>query len=123
MTFTAVGSNNESVWGSKLDLDASEAVDYASKDLENKIPTVTKTNIELPLVGAYDTTITWASNNEESISNDGKVNRTGEDVTVTLTATITKESESIVKEFNITVKGVLQEVGAEPIYKLSLIHI
>ena len=46
MTFTAVGSNNESVWGSKLDLDASEAVDYASKDLENKIPTVTKTNIE-----------------------------------------------------------------------------
>ena len=117
MTFTAVGSNNESVWGSKLDLDASEAVDYASKDLENKIPTVTKTNIELPLVGAYDTTITWASNNEESISNDGKVNRTGEDVTVTLTATITKESESIVKEFNITVKGVLQEVGAEPIYK------
>lgn len=117
MTFTAVGSNNESVWGSKLDLDASEAIDYASKDLENKIPTVTKTNIELPLVGAYDTTITWASNNEESISNDGKVNRTGEDVTVTLTATITKESESIVKEFNITVKGVLQEVGAEPIYK------
>ena len=90
MTFTAVGSNNESVWGSKLDLDDLQAVEYTGKDLENKIPTVTKSNIELPLVGAYDTTITWKSSNENSISNEGKVNRTGEDVTVILTATITK---------------------------------
>ena len=29
MTFTAIGNNNESVWGSKLELDDSQSVDYA----------------------------------------------------------------------------------------------
>ena len=31
MTFTAVGSNNECIWGSKLDLKDSEAVEVCSK--------------------------------------------------------------------------------------------
>ena len=39
------------------------------KDLEKKIPSVTKSNIELPTSGAYDTKIAWKSSNENSISN------------------------------------------------------
>lgn len=117
MTFTAVGNNNESVWGSKLDLDDSQAVEYAAKDLEKKISTVVKTDISLPKSGAYETKITWKSNNEAIISNDGKVKRTGEDENVKLIATITKGDVVVNKEFNILVKGVLQEVGVDPIYK------
>ncbi|MBS4956211.1 MAG: family 43 glycosylhydrolase [Clostridium sp.] len=117
MTFTATGNNNESVWGSKLELDDLQAVEYTGKDLENKIPSVVKSNIELPTVGPYDTTINWKSSNENSISNKGKVKRTGEDETVVLTATITKGESVITKEFTVLVKGVLQEVGVNPIYK------
>ena len=117
MTFTAVGNNNESIWGSKLDLDDNGAVEYAGRDLENRIESVTKVDMNLPKTGSYDTTITWKSSNEESISSEGKVNRTGEDVTVTLTATITKGEATITKEFTVLVKGLLQEVGVEPIYK------
>lgn len=116
MTFTATGNNNESVWGSKLDLDNDGAVEYAGKDLETKIPSVTKTDIVLPKIGAYDTTITWSSSNEESI-NSGKVKRSEEDVTVALIATITKGESTLTKKFNVLVKGVLQEVGEEPTYK------
>ena len=69
MTFTAIGNNNESVWGSKLELDDLQSVEYTGKDLEKKIPSVTKSNIELPTSGAYDTKIAWKSSNENSISN------------------------------------------------------
>lgn len=117
MTFTATGNNNESVWGSKLDLDNDGAVEYAGKDLETKIPSVTKTDIVLPKIGAYDTTITWSSSNEESINSEGKVKRSEEDVTVALMATITKGESTLTKKFNVLVKGVLQEVGEEPTYK------
>ena len=86
------------------------------KNLETKIPSVTKTDIVLPKIGAYDTTITWSSSNEESI-NSGKVKRSEEDVTVALIATITKGESTLTKKFNVLVKGVLQEVGEEPTYK------
>lgn len=117
MTFTAIGNNNESVWGSKLDLNDSQAVEYASRYLEKIIPTVTKSDINLPNIGAYDTTIAWESSNESSISNEGKVSRTGEDETVILTATLSKGDVISKKEFTVVIKGVLQEIGVEPIYK------
>lgn len=117
MTFTAVGNNNESVWGSKLDLDDSQAVEYAGRDLEKKISNVVKADISLPTTGAYSTTITWKSSNEDIISNEGKVKRTAEDEIITLTATITKGEAAVNKEFSVLVKGILQEVGVEPIYK------
>lgn len=117
MTFTAVGNNNESVWGSKLDLDDSQAVEYAGRDLEKKISNVVNADIILPTTGAYSTTIKWKSSNEDIISNEGKVKRTAEDEIIILTATITKGEAVINKEFSVLVKGILQEVGVEPIYK------
>ena len=117
MTFTAVGSNNECIWGSKLDLKDSEAVKYAANALENKIPTSTKTNITLPTTGAYDTIISWYSNSPSILSNKGIVNRTKNDENITLTAKISKGKESYTKTFNVLVKGKLDKINITPIYK------
>ena len=74
-------------------------------------------NITLPKVGKYGSAITWASNNEEVISTEEKTNegydstpagvvtRQNTDTTVKLTATITKDEKSQIKEFNVTVKA------------------
>jgi arabinan endo-1,5-alpha-L-arabinosidase len=117
MTFTAVGNNNECIWGSKLELKDSQAITYAGKTLESIIPSSTKTNITLPTVGAYDTSITWSSNYPNILSSQGVVNRTQQDVNVTLTAKIKKGKESIDKSFNVLVKGKLDKVDVSPIYK------
>jgi len=63
-------------------------------------------NIMLPTAGAEGTAITWASGNTAVIAADGTVTRpdhaTG-NVTVTLTATITKGAAITQKTFNVTV--------------------
>lgn len=70
----------------------------------------TKTDLTLPTQGAKGSTITWASNNTDVISNDGKVTRParGEnDAVVTLTATIAcelgEDTAADTKEFTVTV--------------------
>lgn len=71
-----------------------------------KLPEKVKENIDLPVVGENGTTISWSSSAPESISNTGLVVRpnVGEsDATVTLTATVTKGTESDTKEFTIIV--------------------
>ena len=54
-------------------------------------------------VGSDGVTVTWSSNNPEVIGNDGKVNRQPENVTVILTATLTKGTVSDTKEFEVVV--------------------
>ena len=117
MTFTAVGSNNECIWGSKLDLKDNEAVEYAAGTLESKIPSSTKTNIALPTTAAYDTTISWYSNSPGVLNSQGIVNRTQKDEKVTLTAKISKGKEVYTKTFNVLVKGKLDKVNVVPTYK------
>ena len=119
MTFTAVGSNNECIWGSKLDLKDNEVVKYAASVLEGKIPSNTKTNITLPTVGAYDTKITWCSSNQNVINNSGVVNRTGNDENIILTAKISKDEAVLTKTFTVLVKGKLDKLNITPIYKYN----
>ena len=69
----------------------------------------------LPLSGANDTTITWASNNTSAISNNGTVTRPAYgsgDATVTLTATISKGTASDTVVFMLTVKELPQSDAA-----------
>ncbi|PKL21289.1 MAG: hypothetical protein CVV48_08770 [Spirochaetae bacterium HGW-Spirochaetae-4] len=70
-------------------------------------------NVNLPSSGTNGTTITWSSGAVETISTSGVVNRpdyTGEsDVTVVLTATISRGGISETKTFSLTVKIILQE--------------
>ncbi len=117
MTFTAVGSNNQCIWGSKLNLNSSKAVEYAANALANKIPSSTKSNIILPIVGAYDTSISWSSSNSSVIDNKGVVNRIVSDVDVTLTATVSKAKSVATKAFKVTVKGKLDKLDVSLAYK------
>ncbi len=59
-------------------------------------------NLNLPSSGRNDSTITWSSSDPSVIANDGTVTRPaeGEDnVTVTLTATLTLNDESVTRSF------------------------
>lgn len=61
--------------------------------------------------------VSWSSNNEDVVNNDGEVTQGEEDVAVTLTATLTLNDESDTKLFNLTVKkeGEVDDVdGALP---------
>lgn len=66
-------------------------------------------SITLPATGLYDTTITWASDNAAiTIGEDGHtatVTQGAADVTVKLTATITKGSKTDTREFTVVVKA------------------
>lgn len=117
MTFTAVGSNNQCIWGSKLDLKDNEAVEYVAETMGSTIPSSTKTNIILPTNGAYGTTISWDTDSPSVLNNQGVVNRDQQDVNVTLTAKVTKGKESYTKTFNVLVEGKLDKVSVAPIYK------
>lgn len=119
MTFSAVGTNNECIWGSKLDLSDSDAVSYAARYLTDFVPSSTKTNLTLPSQGPLDTNIKWSSSNPSVIGNNGVVNRLGSDTQVNLTAAITKGSASITKTFTVTVKAKLDKISEIPIYKYT----
>ncbi|MFH0976300.1 MAG: immunoglobulin-like domain-containing protein [Spirochaetota bacterium] len=65
-----------------------------------------KQNITLPTTGSNGTTITWATTDSDSLTIGGIVTRpayTAGNASVTLTATITKNSTSDTKIFNLTV--------------------
>lgn len=117
MTFTAVGSNNQCIWGSKLKLSNNQAVEYAGDALGSKIPTSTKTNLSLPTAGSFDTKISWSSSNKNIIDTDGTVKRTSKDESVTLTATVSKGQAVYTKTFTVIVKGKLASISETPIYK------
>src|SRR5690554_5242514 len=73
--------------------------------------TITQTNVtedfELPLTGLHSTIVEWASNNAaiEIDGADAIVTRGAEDVTVTLTATITLGELTTTKTFSVVVKA------------------
>jgi len=120
MTFSAVGNNNEVIWGSKLELSDDDALSYVDNVLTNKIPSNTKTDLTLPTSGAYDTTISWSSSDTTVLGSNGNVIRPkGDNKEVTLTATITaKGGKTLNKIFTVLVKGELDFNGV-PIYKYN----
>ncbi len=102
MTFTAIGNNNESLWGSALKLTDEVKIGLAEAELGKSIPSVANENITLPTkVKGVD--IAWSSSNTGALSNTGVVTRGASDVTVTLTATMTSGEKSQTKTFTITV--------------------
>lgn len=103
MTFSAIGTNNQSLWGSKAYSD-SDAINFAAYDLEAKFPKNASSKITLPTEGNYGTTITWTSDNEKVITAAGEVKKPDSDTEVTLTAKITKDSTSAVKALKVKVQ-------------------
>ncbi len=85
-----------------------EAVTAVAEGLS--LPLKVRGDMTLPAEGDYGTTISWESDNTEVITNDGKVTRGEEDVTVNLRATISRESSvsgnapyTTTKDFAVTV--------------------
>lgn len=103
MTFSAIGNNNESIWGSKEDPLREDQ--FTAYDLQSQIPKKATYFISLPTSGDFGTIIRWASNRPRVISNLGIVSPQKNDVRVTLTAHILKDGVSLNKSFTVTVPG------------------
>ena len=87
---------------------ANDAADVALAKEKLSITSFISEDIVLPETGVCKTTITWVSSDEDVIDNTGKLGSkrpaSGEgNADVTLTATITKGSESDTKEFEVEV--------------------
>ena len=118
MTFTAIGTNNMTIWGVKKDaykMSDEEMVYRAISELVNSnvIPEKTLSSIELPTENANGSKITWKSDNESVIANDGTVTLPQEAQEVTMTATVTYESATAEKAF----KTFVPAAGIAPDYK------
>jgi cytochrome c553 len=98
--------NNNSNNG-KTDLElvtsAKNALTFNTIKGQNSEITNIQSNFRLPLTGAEGTSISWSSNNPTALSNSGVVTNGANDVTVLLTATITKGAETQTKTFTLLV--------------------
>lgn len=108
MTFTAIGTDNKTIWGVKKELfnvEDSEIIERAIDELSNSniIPSKTLSDIVLPLEASNKAKITWSSSMTSVISNDGKVTRPEKEESVVLTATITFGKATDTKSFTTTV--------------------
>lgn len=78
------------------------------------LPESVKENLTLPTVGENGSTISWTSSKPEILSAEGEVNRPeGEDVTVTLTASISCGEATDTREFTVKVLAVKAPTPAE----------
>jgi hypothetical protein len=113
---------NEDATAVMADMAALE-IQYSGGDDESAVTQ----DLTLPGAGAGGTAITWSSGAASVIGNDGTVTRPASgsgDVEVTLTATITKGSESDTKEFRVTVKALpcVQSVTLDRDSSILLVH-
>ncbi len=103
MTFTAVGNNQECLWGYKTE-DPTVAI-RMTIDKVIKIPDTVATDIPLPAMGAGGSTITWKSNSV-AIADDGTIPHLfNEDVKASMTATITNSGYVYEHVYEFTVLG------------------
>lgn len=103
MTFTAVGNNQECLWGYKTE-DPTVAI-RMTIDKVIKIPDTVATDIPLPAMGAGGSTITWKSNSV-AIADDGTIPHLfDEDVKASMTAKITNSGYVYEHVYEFTVLG------------------
>lgn len=105
MTFSAIGTDNTSIWGSMIDTENEEMVaGMAAVSVEQMIPKYTKVDLTLPteVMGA---TVTYTSSDESILSNTGEVTPPAEDVRVELTVTVTCGEYTVTDTYKITVRG------------------
>lgn len=105
MTLSALSREGVAVFGSRLmpttDARVVSAV-HAELSLGNT--TAVSANLTLPTSGARGSVISWTSSNPAVVSNTGVVTIPASDVTLTLTARISKGSASAIKTFTVTVR-------------------
>lgn len=105
MTFSAIGTDNTSIWGSMVDMNNTEMVaGMASVSIDQMIPKATKENLNLP-TSVMGADVVWTSADESVIAADGTVTPQAEDVRVELTADITCGDVSLTQTYKVTVRG------------------
>lgn len=103
MTFTAVGDNQECLWGYKAK-DPTVAI-RMTIDKAIRIPDNIVTDIPLPATGVGGSKITWKSNSV-AVADDGTVPHLfDEDTKASMTATITNNGYEYSKVYEFTVVG------------------
>lgn len=105
IVFTAIGSDNRTIWGSKTHKTDAEATAYDASRIS--VPQTTREKFGLAARGLFGSTITWKSDNDSVITIDGytaKVTRMLTDTTVELTATIKRGDIEITKKFDVMVQ-------------------
>jgi arabinan endo-1,5-alpha-L-arabinosidase len=107
LAFTALSSEGVSIWGSKeTERTDEEVVRSVLKSLDLGDTKKIISDLTLPTEGAQQTKITWETSDANVVSREGKVRRPGSgsnQVTATLTATVTKGEITETKTFTITV--------------------
>lgn len=122
MTFSAIGSNNETIWGSRLsqsdrDLAAAESAANAL-DLAPSV----HADLALRTSGDYDTRIFWTTSDPFVLTSRGVVHRQAEERPVTLTAYVMKNGAVAVRTFDVTVEAAqsgVQAFDGKPLYQFS----
>lgn len=105
MTFTAMGSDNTSIWGSMVDLtDEAMAAGMASVSIAQMMPKATKENLTLP-TSVMGASVVWTSEDESVIAADGTVTPQAEDVRIKLTADITCGETALTETYKVIVRG------------------
>ena len=104
MTFTAVSSAGESIWGSAECSDKDAVLLTAQSDsITPQSRAFAGSSLSLANEGLYNTSVTWTSSNTSVISNDGAVNQVSADTDVTMTARIGKGNYYYNKTYNVKV--------------------
>lgn len=105
MTFSALSREGVAIYGSRLpertDAQVVNAV-YAELSLGNTA--AVSANLNLPTSATRGTVISWTSSNPAVVSPTGVVTQGVNDVTLTLTARISKGTASTTKTFTVTVR-------------------
>lgn len=113
LVFTAVGSDNRTIWGSRMHKTDAEAVSYDAAQVA--VREKASKDFVLDSEGLFGSKIAWTSDNP-AITVEGsaaKINRGNTAKTVTLTAVITKGSSSTTKTFEVQVEK--QELEIAPV--------
>jgi arabinan endo-1,5-alpha-L-arabinosidase len=105
-TFSVLSADGVSLWGSELaPMSDAEVVDAVLAGLDVAGPVVA--DLELPTVGTHGSTIAWTSSDPATLAPDGSVTRPADaDVTVTLTAEVTRGGVTGTATFDVVVSAV-----------------
>ena len=105
MTFSAIGDNNASIWGSMIDMNDNEMLaNMAAIAIGQMIPAATRENLELP-TSVLGADVTWATSDASVISETGAVTpQAEEDARAKLTATITYGDTTVEETYKVTVR-------------------
>lgn len=100
MTFTAIGNNNRSIWGSMLEATDEKVAEVIASKIT--VPSATREDFTLPteLSGA---TVSWTSSNADVISVQGEVKSQSTEQEITLTVTVTYGTASRTCDFKVKV--------------------